>query len=281
MLAFGLLFSGCQIFDPKEEFPSYITINSYGFDIAPNQGTASHEISEFWCSVNDNINGSYDLPVSMPVLAAETTKLRIQAGIKNNGIGSTRIRYPFYKPYDTTMVLTPGESYEVIPVFEYFANAVIDASRNFEGGNFLASAGSNQGTVEATNNNEFVFEGNRCGVIMLQGSEDYFLFKDVNPLDLDAGNTIFLEMNYSNNNSFIVGSYVTTGGIARKTPLITITPTTNSSTQPNWNKIYLDLGALALGNPNATSHELYFEGVGNESSTPRIYLDNLKIVRWP
>jgi hypothetical protein len=272
--------AGCQLIDPKEELPSFIDINTYGFAIAPNQGTSSHDISEHWFSFNDNLIGAYDLPANVPSLEAGSTKVRIQAGIKNNGIGSTRIRYPFYQPYDTVMNLAPGQTYEVTPVFRYYSNLEIDALRNFESGNFLVSNGNNEGVAESTTNQDIVFEGNRSGAILLDGDADYFLFKDVNSLDLEAGNTIFLEMNYSCNNSFILGSYVTTGGIARKTPLITITPTTSAATLPSWNKIYIDLGALALGNPNASGHEIYFEGIQSEANAPRIYLDNLKIVRW-
>jgi hypothetical protein len=270
----------CQLIDPKEEWPCFVEMSNYGLEVNSNQGTDSHKISEHWCSVNDNLLGAYDLPCSIPVLESGSTKVRVQAGIKNNGVGSTRIRYPFYQPYDTIINAGAGESVTVTPVFQYFDNLQFDASRNFEAGNFLVSNGSNDGVSESTTNQDIVFEGNRCGVILLDGDANYFLFKDINALDLDAGNTIFLEMNYSCNNTFILGSYVTTGGIAKKTPLITITPTTSAATIPTWNKIYIDLGALALGNPNASGHELYFEGAKSEANSPRIYLDNLKIVRW-
>lgn len=275
-----LVFAGCSIIDPDESLPGYIEVNSYGFDIAPNQGSASNLVSEHWFSINDNILGSYDLPCSMPVLENGTTRLRVQAGIKNNGVGSTRIRYPFYQPYDTVIQVVPGNSIEVTPVYQYYSNLDFDISRNFESGNFLISHGSNEGITESTTNQDIVYEGTRCGALLLDDGANYLLVKDVNSLDLDAGNTIFLEMNYSCNNSFVLGSYVTTGGISRKTPLITITPTTNAATAPTWNKIYIDLGALALGNPNASGHELYFECIKSEADAPRIYLDNLKIVRW-
>jgi hypothetical protein len=270
----------CSLIDPEEEIPCFVEITNYGLEVNSNQGTDSHKISEHWCSVNDNLLGAYDLPSSIPVLEVGHTKVRLQAGIKNNGIGSTRIRYPFYQPYDTIIHAIAGGAVVITPVFRYFDNLHFDASRNFEAGNFLVSYGSNEGISESTTNQDIVFEGNRSGVILLDGDADYFLFKDINSLDLEAGNTIFLEMNYSCNNTFILGSYVTTGGIAKKTPLITITPTTSASASPVWNKIYIDLGALALGNPNASGHELYFEGVKSEADNPRIYLDNLKIVRW-
>jgi hypothetical protein len=271
---------GCSIFDPEEAIPGFVSVKSSGFDIAPNQGTARNQVTEHWFSINDNILGSYDQPCVVPVLENGTTRLRVQAGIKNNGVGTTRIRYPFYQPYDTVIHVVPGETIDVTPVYEYFSNLNFDISRNFESGNFLVSHGSNEGISESTTNQDVVFEGNRCGALILEEGTDYLLVKDINTLTLDAGNTIFLEMNYSCNNSFVLGFYVTTGGIAKKTPIITITPTTSASFAPTWNKIYIDLGALALGNPNASGHELYIECVQNEANSPRIYLDNLKIVRW-
>ncbi len=275
-----VLLCGCSLIDPQESLPGFVEVNTYGFDIGPNQGSASNLVTEHWFSVNDNILGSYDLPCSMPILENGSARLRVQAGIKNNGVGSTRIRYPFYQPYDTVLQVVPGQNISVTPVYRYYNNLDFDNSRNFESGNFFVSYGNNEGVSESTSNQDIVFEGNRSGALLLDDGANYLLVKDINTLSLDAGNTIFLEMNYSCNNSFMLGSYVTTGGIARKTPMITITPTTSAATAPTWNKIYIDLGALALGNPNASGHELYIECIKNEADAPRIYLDNLKIVRW-
>ena len=116
-----------------------------------------------WFAINDKILGSDDLPCSMPVLENGTTRLRVQAGIKNNGVGSTRIRYPFYQPYDTVIQVVPGNSIEVTPVYQYYSNLDFDISRNFESGNFLISHGSNEGITESTTNQDIVYEGTPFG----------------------------------------------------------------------------------------------------------------------
>lgn len=280
-LLYTLTLNSCNLINPDEKEPAYIAFDQYTLQATATQGTASHNITELWLYVNDNMLGAYDSPSEVPVLDGGSVRVSCYPGIRNNGISTTRIRYPFYTSYDTIITMTALMTHNLTPRFSYRSDITIDYSRNFESGNSFAGSGNNQGIFSLVTDDSKVFEGDKSGFITLGSTQSYFLFKDNNEIQLESGNTIFLELDYSCNNSFVIGCYSTDGGNTQKNPIITLTPTSPvNSINPTWNKIYIDLGALALANPGADFHELYFEGSKYESSNPQIFLDNLKLVRW-
>ena len=77
-----------------DEMPCYININDIELE-----ENITNNITDAWVYIDDNLQGVYELPANFPVLANGKHKLRIKAGIKDNGIASTRITYPFYKSF--------------------------------------------------------------------------------------------------------------------------------------------------------------------------------------
>ncbi len=276
-----LFLQGCDIINPKEKEPAYLYIPSLTFQANLNQGTSSEEITEVWVYANDKSLGVYDLPAKIPILDLGTSNIRIFAGIKNNGISNSRIRYPFYAPFDTTLTITAFQIDTVVPNFSYYNLAVIN-EKTFESGNFLIQTGANNGTFSTTNNNLQVFEGSRSGLGHLDAGLSLLYFKDDENLTYTSGNNVFMEMNYSSNSTFSVGFLTTTGGITAKNMALIINPTSSGDgLSPVWKKIYIDFGYLLMQNPNAQFHEWYIEAVPSNSSVPvNIFLDNLKWVTW-
>ena len=91
---------GCQLFDQPEIAPSYIHIENFNFIITnSNQGTNSEKITDAWVYIDDTPAGVYELPANFPVLEEGKHKVRIRAGIKENGISGTRVPYPFYASF--------------------------------------------------------------------------------------------------------------------------------------------------------------------------------------
>jgi hypothetical protein len=214
------------------------------------------------------------------VIGSGNQQITIFAGIKNNGIGTTRIRYPFMATYDTVLSLNGLQEYRLNPVFRYAENAQIDDTRNFETGNTFVSGSGNQGSIELIDDSQIAADGNRC-VKATMGNPGFMQFIDNTNLTMDAGNTVFLEMDYSCNNTFGVGVYVQQDGNSAKVPVLYLTPTNeNAGSVPTWNKVYIDFGAIAIQYPLADYYRIYFESNANESSSPTFFLDNLKIVNW-
>jgi hypothetical protein len=260
--------------------PAFISVGEYSFQPGPLQGSSSTGLTEFWCYTDGDILGVVDTPVSLPLLKQGRQTITVFAGIKNNGMGVSRIRYPFYTSFDTTLDVVPGNTYRLNPRFSYLASANVNADRNFENGNFLTPGTSNNGQKESITVSGFPASGQGCGLFRLPAGGALLQYRDITSFSLTSGSVAFMEMDYSCNNTFSVGVYVTQGGTLIQVPVLYLTPTQNDSDVfPNWNKIYMDLGMVAKQYPNASTYLLYIECSRNEASVPVIYLDDIKIVK--
>ncbi|MFN0032356.1 MAG: hypothetical protein ACKVOR_09370 [Flavobacteriales bacterium] len=272
--------ASCNIINPDEGVPAYIKVESVSVQTFADEGTSSSKISEAWLYVNDNMNGAFSIPASAPVIGEGNTRITCFAGIKNNGIGSLRLRYPFYAGFDTVVNLQPQVEIAIQPHFEYVSGLDIDTSRDFESKSSFLNVTAKDVEMDITIDGEIVKEGNGSGHVHLDDGEDYFQLVDNSPIIFTAGNTVFLEMDYSCNNSFTVGCYGIDGPNSNKIGILTLAPTTSATTEAAWNKVYIDLGALGLINAGTDYYKIYLEGARYESSQPHIYLDNLKIVMF-
>jgi hypothetical protein len=263
-----------------EELPAFIQANVVTLTTLPLQGSNSSAISELWFYANGDILGVVDTPVSLPLLKQGIQTITVFPGIKNNGMGTSRIRYPFYTAYDTTMNIKAGESYTIQPRFSYVTNASIDATRNFEAGNTFVEASSNNGNIELLNDPALAASGVRCVRMSLPQNAGLLSYLDETNIALDAGSVAFLEMDYSCNNTFVVGVYTIDGVSSTKVPVLYLTPTqTDGNNAPEWNKIYMDLGMVASQYPNTDNFRLYVECTAEEAEVPTIYMDDIKVVK--
>ena len=86
------IFSGCEVFNPDGEVPSYIAVDEIRVEIDdPSQGTASHSITDCWLYVNDKLIGTFEVPFKVPVLNSGENNVYIEPGIKSGGASSYRI----------------------------------------------------------------------------------------------------------------------------------------------------------------------------------------------
>jgi hypothetical protein len=277
-LAVSLVIS-CRRSDENLE-PAFISINEHSFQSGPGQGSNSTGLTEFWCYTDGDILGVVDTPVSLPLLKQGRQTINVFPGIKNNGMGVSRIRYPFYTSFDTTLDVVPGETYQLNPRFSYLSTANVDADRDFNSGNFFTPGTSNNGEKDWVSESGFPASGMGCGLFRLPADAALLHYRDITSFSLTSGSVAFMEMDYSCNNTFSVGVFVNQGGSLIQVPVLYLTPTqTGSDVFPNWNKIYMDLGMVAKQYPNASTYLLYIECSRNEASVPVIYLDDIKIVK--
>jgi len=260
--------------------PAFITTEPFSLEVLPGQGSNSTAISEIWFYTDGDVLGVVDTPVTLPLLKTGPQQISVFGGIKNNGMGTSRIRYPFYQVYDTTLNIISGNTYTLRPRFSYLPSAIIDASRNFEAGNSFVAGSNNGGTIELLNEPALAASGVRCVRIKLPPGAAQLSYIDESNITLTSGEVAFMEMDYSCNNTFIVGVYVISGGNSTKVPVLYLTPTQNAGAEdPGWNKIYMDLGMIASQNVSANYYRLYIECTAQESNQPVIYLDDIKIVK--
>ena len=67
--------------EESTEVPSYLKIDNILLD-----DNSTHNITDAWIYIDDNLQGVYELPAHFPLLVTGKHKLRIKAGIKENGI---------------------------------------------------------------------------------------------------------------------------------------------------------------------------------------------------
>ena len=108
----SFLYQSCEEIDINEGVPSYINIPSIEVvtDLT-NEGSNSHKITDAWVYFDNNLQGVYPLPASFPVLLSGKQNISIKAGIKNNGIAATRVKYPFYDYFNAEITLTKTVHY--------------------------------------------------------------------------------------------------------------------------------------------------------------------------
>ena len=278
-LAFVISLFSCNIINPVEPIPSYIKISSYEFVNTPNlnTGSLSNKITDAWVYIDNDPVGVFELPFTIPVLKEGLHSIKIRPGIMQNGIASTRIEYPFYADYDTTINFAAEETHTIFPVFAYKSNTKFSLLEDFEGSGLkLETSNASDTTLKHIKNNPIVFEGTGCGAGFLDDENILFEIVSSENLSLPKNSPVYLELNYRNETDFSCGVYANEPGQTNQySSGLSINPS------ENWNKIYVDMG-LAIGSSlNASNYKLYIGALKTPDGTVKsIYLDNVKLVHW-
>lgn len=274
MVAIGAFaFDGCSVFDPAEEVPSYVRINSIALQINNSviEGTGSQKITDAWVYVDGELIGGFEMPVSIPILKEGTHELLVLAGVKQNGLASTRAIYPYYKGWSSTITLTRGQVVEVAPVVQYYPSTNFLWMCDFDGAgtniddNFGAWPGRLQ---EITGSMAFEAES---GYVTLNADTTEFYAQSSSAYSFNGSYDVYLEMNYACNQGFSVGLYNTTNG--EYIPWVEIGESTS------WNKIYIRLNDALLTQPPGGTYHVYVamkkaDGVSN----PWLAIDEFKLI---
>jgi len=283
-IGFSLIFaSGCRKMDSDLTVPSYIKIDSVFIETYyPVEGTESQEITDVWIYVDDQQLGVFELPALFPVLQEGKHKLEIRPGIKLNGISSTRVPYPFYKPIlieDFNFVPDSVMNMGVIHT-EYYENLKFIWMEDFEGPSIsIKESESSDTTIERTqpaNSPEaFLSENSRySGKIVLTEEKSLFWGYSFNTFDLPRdGTPVLLEVNFKTNNAMVVGVLSSLPGDFKWDDLVYL----NHS--PEWNKIYINIAPTTSRYPNAYNFTIYFRAtLESNLSRADIYIDNVKLI---
>lgn len=106
-----LSFTGCPA--DLEMAPAIIVLDGFNFDAGNIPGGSTSDITEVWAFNGSVFIGAFPFPARIPVLAAGPTEIRLEAGIRQNGISSTPDFYEFYTPVELTLDLVPGEAIDL------------------------------------------------------------------------------------------------------------------------------------------------------------------------
>lgn len=268
------LVSGCKLFDRTEEIPSYLRINSVNFNSFSNQGSSSHQITDVWVFMDDELIGAFEIPCTIPILDEGSHRFLIRAGIKMNGTTTTRAIYPSYKGWDSTFTINRGQVVSVIPWFQYFPATDFVWLEDFDspGQSFTDSGAIVQNVFHITTNPTDVFEGGKSGYAKLDtDSNDLFIRSQFYTGLYPAPSFVYMELNYRCDQPFSVG--IMTRQYEYRN-VATISP------KSTWGKIYINLTDAVNQAPSSTGYAFYItQRLPGNVSESYLYLDNIKVVR--
>ncbi|MCX6272414.1 MAG: hypothetical protein NTU44_14605 [Bacteroidetes bacterium] len=267
----------CDKFKGDQTIPSYIHIEKISFTTTDTQGTASSKITDAWVYADGELIGAFELPVTLPILKEGKHKLMIQAGIKMNGIASTRIYYPFYKPAEYEVTLYRDSVITLSPSVIYYDNVKFVWMESFEnGGSSLEKTSKSDTSLVLTSDHQLVFEGTYSGLINMGDSVLLFEAATMNSYSLPKnGASIFLEMNYKTNNPLTVGVMGIGASQTFQEPCMVLNPT------ETWKKIYINLTPTVDEMTTALEFKIFIGAVKSEDvDQAQILVDNFKLLRF-
>ena len=217
--------------------------------------------------------GLFRESTTFPVIADQGNHtIKIQGGIKVDGISALRVPYPFYDFYTINADLIPGQVTTLTPTVPYYSGIVSPTYIPWL--EPMESAGvtlSNKGEVAIAVDSIDEFEGQRsikgtftsADTSLLWQSQDSFLL-------LTTQNAIFLELNYKCGTAFSVG--LKKAGSTASPAFMQVNPSSE------WNKIYINITDKFASQQGF--YYIYFSKLNDGSATGySIQLDNIKLLK--
>lgn len=291
LVAIFVLVPSCT--DKEEPIPSYLYIPKIELEVTADgtQGTDAHDILDAWVYVNGQLIGAFEMPATIPILASGTSKINVFAGIKKNGFTSQRIRYPFYRSFDTEMDLTPGVVDTLIPKVIYNQNVKFSWLEDFEDGSVsMDSSGSftTLGTMKITEEPTEVYEYNgttsfRSGKVNIPGGAQQFENSTIQNYDLPRfGQDIYLELNFKCNTEVAIGMYpVGASSALQGYAVVNLFSTEDENGEMQWKKVYISMSE-DVNNPEYTGANFrpFFNAQTNRAEDSQLFFDNIKLVHF-
>ena len=267
-----ILLLSCKKDTLKSPVASFLVIDNISVNPTINQGSNSQKITDMWYYVDGEFKGVFPIGSVMPIVASNTAEITLLAGIKNNGISATRTPYQFYKAINYVQPIEAGKTYTYSPKFEYSSNAIFHYTQEFNSqASLFISAGDS--SFVWVNNPTKAFGGTGGSIFMsMSDTKPTAKMLQSTPYYLPiGGTTVYLELNYKCNQTFVVG--VIGGGTTFEREAITV------SASDEWNKIYIQLTSVISTPPTyqLNGYQVYIKAT-KQVQTPEIYIDNIKLI---
>jgi len=269
--------NSCNFINPSEKIPSYIHIDSFtllgNYD---STGSLSHNITDVWVIVDNDVIGAFELPATIPILINGTHKLYLRAGIKENGISNTRVPYPFYNYFSIDHNFYEASTSTFNPKIWYVNNNIkMVFNEDFEGSNIVFDPATiNNATLFRTNVKTEVYEGDFSYKIVLPQKNDIFEIDGEDIFDLPRNKSNYIEINFKTDVLLTIGykAIGPTNSVSRN--LINLNPT------KKWKKIYINLGSELIYEDPQYNFQFIIGAVNTLSDTATIFLDNIKMLTY-
>ena len=277
LVCIGLIFlASCTFFDNPDLVPMYFNFEEVNLETNADQGVNSHNIKDVSVYADGFSIGVYNLPVSVPVLNTdESLKLDVLAVVRNNGIASNPIEYPFYKSLAYEFDFEAGQSMDLPLTFEYAEQAKIINVADFEVSNTLTVDIDGDSDIDFIRSSDTPY-GSFAGKITTTADSPIFVkssFNRINREDVLNG-PVFLELDYRNTIDFNVG-------IVRYEPGNFEVPffIVGLVEQEEWNKVYIELTPY-LGDDIIEEFTIMIGSSPQDTSLGTVEIDNVRLVHF-
>ena len=245
------------------------------------QGSGSNKITDLFLYVNGNFQGVYPAGNLMPIITKnQKVTINAFAGIKNNGISSTRISWTFYNYITLDTLVESGKTIDYPFTFSYAPGVIFEWIEDFDSqthsGYTIRVSDSNFSNTKSFKiaQPSDCFEGKSIEMDITGDSLTAQLESNIGyPLPIGSSD-VYLELNYKCTIPFSVGV------IADSDPA-TLRPAVVVNAQPVWNKIYIELANVVSQAPVGVNYKIYFAMLKTDPNTyPKMFLDNIKLVHF-
>ena len=264
-----LFLYSCEVINTEEDNPSIITIESIEVD-----GNHTSKITDAWVYVDNEFQGVYPLPTSFPVFKTGQQEIIIEAGIKKNGISSSRENYHYFTSFEVKTELFEKQNTSFSPKVSYSLSS-FPYIENFEGvGTSLSVVSdSSNHTIEKIYNSSNNNYGNYYAKSVISGEYGELFECNTPNFDLPKDQVVYLEMDYKCNVPIIVGIYANGSSEIDKNTIIYL------SEKQEWNKIYISLTEIIYNYNDANDYKLFF-AIPRDTTVAQneMYLDNIRLL---
>lgn len=245
-------------------------------EIQMDEGELTHDISQVFVNLNGEAIGAFELPAKIPLIAEGNNNLVLIPGVINNGIGETKIRYPFYQNYSVTLDLQLEDTVTVEPTTKHLDNVKFliedfeSPAMNFE------TDESSKAELYRDNDPSILKYGNFYGRYDLNDQDSIFTgltrFEESWP---KQNQEVYLELDYMISNSILTSVLSFGNNNFFEDINVQVMP----RGEPEWKKIYIALREIVSFRNNAPLNEAAFTSILDEPGKETyVILDNIKIV---
>ena len=222
--------------------------------------------------VDGQINGVFQMPVTLPIVELGQHEITVFAGIRNNGTRSNPIINPFFEAYKISLNLKAGKVDTLRPKTAYIANTQFKIMENFESGNIFTVDRDNDATLRFTNIDNG-FEGKSGQIVLTKANPIMEKASSTKAQLSDSAENIYLEMNYKTQAELTVGLVGSDNLGDISTFKITLFPT------KEWNKTYINLTNEAKDLKKKDFQIVFRSLLPDTLSTATILIDNVKLIQ--
>jgi hypothetical protein len=265
LLVVFFAFNSCSKDELEAEVPSYVQINPFTLTTTPAQGSSSHNITDAWVYIDNDLVGVFELPAKFPVLKEGNHKIDVYPGIKENGIAERRAKYLFYNEHSAQITLEKNKTTEVNPVTTYTSGTTFYWMEDFETASLPFGYSAISDTIIYKSSDSF--EGFYSGKVSLIPGMDFFECMTPSFSDLPKTKTVFLELDFKTNQPVLVGLYADSDQLG----------VFYLNSTDTWKKIYLNFTEPIKTRSYAAQYKIFF-GIDSKVDYPEFMFDNLKIV---